>query len=140
MGIQTIRVDFPGHHVPLDLDVDNATFSLRDWRNGAFHQAAKFNDAEVLPLHLLFFLLSQQTILTVNGKELNYQQLKTHYLKDRDLLNLGQGNARLSLILRRIFQQHGWDLNSEDPLDSRSLLTALVQGDPISVSLLEKHQ
>jgi len=140
MGIRTIRVTFAGRQTELDFVVEEVIYPIREWLDGAAHQAAKLSDVKILPVHLVLFLLSHGATLRVNDLKMDYRLLKQYYIKERDMLSLERGNSKFTLILRRIFEQHGWDLNSQEPLDSQSVLTAVIDGDPISVSLFKRNQ
>lgn len=138
MGIQTIRIDFPGKSTEHHFRISNAEYRVEQWLNGASHQAKKTQDEKILPIHLILFILAEGIEIEIDDKKIDYFSMRGGYVRHRRVMMVETGGAKYSLILRRIFQEEGWKMESSISLKSQDVFFAIIKGDPVVSLLLER--
>lgn len=132
MGIKTVRVVFSGNIEEIYFTVGKSSLRINEWLAGALLETVKFGDTKILPIHLVLFILDQKIVLEIEGKSLYYSNIEEFYLQWRKSLMIEETSLHYSLILRRIFQDQNWGLESKELLSSEILLNTLAREDPIT--------
>lgn len=139
MSPESVRVEFGGSQRELAVNMDDVIYSVIDWISHAQTQAEIFQDEKVLPLHIVMYFLYAQNVLTVNGIQVEYHTFAKIYAEDRNLSEVERGSSKHTLIFRRILKELELDINTDASVSSKTLIGAILKGDPKSSRLVRTY-